>query len=100
MYAVGGTASRLAIIKNNLKSYEPSVLHGTVLTREEVRAYAEKLTAMTVEEIQASTIIKKSADVIGGGAALLWAVMNYFNVPRITVSESDNLEGYVLSILN
>ncbi|MDE7162702.1 MAG: hypothetical protein K2O44_01310 [Clostridia bacterium] len=100
MYAVGGTASRLAAIKRGITEYDAAALNGTVLTVEEVRTFAKELTAMPVEQIAATTICKKSADVIGGGAALLSAVMAHFNVQKIAVSESDNLEGYILSKLN
>ncbi len=97
MYAVGGTASRLAAIKHGIREYNAEVLHGTVLTVKEVENFSKLLTRMSVDEIRQTTICTKSADLIGGGAALLAAVMKNFNVKKITVSESDNLEGYVLS---
>lgn len=94
MMSVGGTASRLAAIKHDLKEYDPAVINGTCLTVDEVSAYAKRLTSMTAEEIRATTLITKSADLIGGGAALLAAVMTNFKIDSVTVSESDNLEGY------
>lgn len=92
---VGGTASRLAAVKNGLKQYDAAVIDGTTLSFDEVREFAEKFTVMSVEEIRATTLLTKSADLIGGGAALLAAVMKNFNIAEITVSESDNLEGYL-----
>lgn len=97
MYAVGGTASRLAAIKHGIREYNAEILHGTVLTVKEVENFSKLLTKMSVDEIRQTTICTKSADLIGGGAALLAAVMKNFNIRKITVSESDNLEGYVLS---
>ena len=97
IYAVGGTASRLAAIKHGVREYNAEVLHGTVLTAREVENFSKLLTKMSVDEIRQTTICTKSADLIGGGAALLAAVMENFNIKKITVSESDNLEGYVLS---
>ena len=97
MYAVGGTATRLAAIKHGIREYNAEVLHGTVLTAREVENFSKLLTRMSVDEIRQTTICTKSADLIGGGAALLAAVMNNFNIKKITVSESDNLEGYVQS---
>lgn len=99
MYAVGGTVSRLAAIKHGIREYNAEILHGTVLTVKEVENFSKLLTRMTVDEIRQMTICTKSADLIGGGAALLAAVMKNFNIRKITVSESDNLEGYVLSKL-
>ena len=66
----------------------------------EVENFSKLLTRMSVDEIRQTTICTKSADLIGGGAALLAAVMKNFNIRKITVSESDNLEGYVLSKLH
>ena len=97
IYAVGGTATRLAAIKHGIREYDAEILHGTHLTLREVESFSKLLTDMTVEEIRQTTICTKSADLIGGGAALLAAVMNNFNIKQITVSESDNLEGYVLT---
>ncbi len=95
MFAVGGTASRLAAIKHGIREYDSSILNGTQLTREEVFGFARTLTEMSVEEIKNSTICASSADLIGGGAALMGMVMEKFGAERVTVSESDNLEGYI-----
>ena len=97
--AIGGTASRLGAIKNNLTEYKSSVIDGTQLSLSEVEGYAEMLTSMPVEEIARTTICGKSAEVVGGGAALLAAVMAKLAISRVTVSESDNLEGYVAQAL-
>lgn len=96
--AIGGTASRLAAIKHGLREYTPSVTEGTPLTAEEVLHYAQELTTLPVEQIKANTICKRSADVIGGGAMLLYMVMKKFAVQTVYVSESDNLEGYALCV--
>lgn len=95
MYGVGGTASRLGAIKNGITQYSPDVINGTVLYKEEIFAYAERLVSMPVEEIKRTTICRSSADLIGGAAYLLASVMDKFNIERITVSESDNQEGYL-----
>ena len=100
MYAVGGTASRLASIKHDLKVYKPEILHGTTLTQDEVYAYASRLTTQSVEEIREQTICGSSAELIGGGAMLMYMVMKKLGVGSVTVSESDNLEGYIYSVIN
>ena len=98
MYAVGGTATRLAAIRYGITEYDAQALHGRALTLREVEHFSELLTQLSVEEIRRTTICTKSADLIGGGAALLAAVMKHFKVGEITVSDSDNLEGYALSL--
>ncbi|MGN1373415.1 MAG: hypothetical protein ACI4VK_05140 [Candidatus Coproplasma sp.] len=94
-YAVGGTASRLGALKHGLTVYEPQIIDGTKLSAEEIHGYARKLTAMPVESIKQTTICQNSADLIGGAACLMAMVMDRFAIENITVSESDNLEGYV-----
>ena len=52
---------------------------------------------LSVEEVRALNGMEpRRADVIGGGCLLLYNVMKRFGINDITVSESDNLEGYVL----
>ena len=99
-YAVGGTASRLACIKNGAMQYVSEVIHGTVLTVKELEKLTEYLTSAPVEEIRANTICTESADLVGGGTALLLAVMRNFGIEKVTVSDTDNLEGYLYSKLN
>lgn len=97
MYAIGGTATTIASVKHKLKAYNPAITHGTVLTQAEVYALAQKLLSLSVEEVRALDGMEpRRADVIGGGCLLLAAVMQKFSVPQITVSENDNLEGYII----
>lgn len=95
MYAIGGTATRLAAIKNNLTEYRPEINDGTVITLEEMYELADKLLTLSVEQIRATTICGSSAELVGGGCLLMAQVMQKFGIGRITVKESDNLEGYI-----
>lgn len=96
IYTVGGTASRLASIKHGLREYRPEITNGTQISLEELYGYADRLLTMPVEEIRATTICTTSADIVGGGCLLMYSVMKYFGIKKITVSESDNLEGYLM----
>lgn len=97
MYGVSGTATTLAALKQNLKKYDPYIVHGTVLTVDEVGALAEKLLGMTVEEIgRLGEVVVWRADVIAGASLFLYRLMQYLRIAKITVSESDNLEGYLI----
>ncbi len=94
--AIGGTATRLAAIKHNLLQYTPEVTDGTRFTVAELEKYADALLSTPVEIIRANTICTASAEVISGGCLLLSAVMKKFDISEISVSESDNLEGYII----
>lgn len=97
MYAIGGTATTLASVKHGLEVYDSSIIDGTVLYAEEILEIARRMVALPVEEVcKISGMEKNRADVIGGGCLLTYRVMKYFGIEKVTVSESDNLEGYVM----
>ncbi len=94
MFAIGGTASRLGSIVHKLKEYRPEITDGTNISLAKMQELADRLLTMSVEEIRATTICTNSADIVGGGCLLMLGVMKYFGAEQITVSESDNIEGY------
>lgn len=96
MRAIGGTATRLAAIKHNLLQYTPEVTDGTNFTVSELEKYADGLLSTSVEIIRANTICSASAEVIGGGCLLLAEIMKKLKIKSLTVSERDNLEGYII----
>ncbi|HIU61257.1 MAG TPA: hypothetical protein IAB69_01220 [Candidatus Coproplasma excrementigallinarum] len=97
MYGVGGTATSLAAIFLGLEKYDPNVVDGTVLTTKWLGEEADKLLLLTPEQRKSvKGMDVRRADVIAGGCLLLYSILNKFGADRITVSESDNLEGYVL----
>lgn len=97
MYGVSGTATTLAALKHGLKVYDPNVTHGTVLYLSEVQNYADMLLSTPVKDIEKLlTVDSRRADIIGGGSLFLAEIMKKFKIDKITVSESDNLEGYLL----
>ena len=97
LYAIGGTATTLAALTLGLERYDSQKITGTVITREKMKAFAEKLLSMTVEEIAALPCMPTGrADVLAGGTVLLSVLMGELNVAKITVSDRDNLEGYAI----
>ena len=97
IYGVSGTATTLAALKHGLKEYDASVVQGTRLAVEEVENYAVNLLNTPVSDIcKMLTVDERRADIIGGGALLLARLMQKLKVNGITVSDSDNLEGFVM----
>lgn len=97
MYAIGGTATSLAALYHELDKYDPAVVNGTVLTRDWLGGMADRLLSLTVEERKLLRGMEaRRADVIAGGCLLMYSILARYGADRITVSESDNLEGYVL----
>lgn len=97
MYGIGGTATSLAALFHGLAAYDPKVVDGTVLTRGWLGDEAQKLLSLTVEQRKALPGMDvRRADVIAGGCLLLYNILARFGGDELTVSESDNLEGYVM----
>ena len=96
MYAIGGTATRLAAVRHNLTEYAPEITDGTVLNLSEVDNLATWLLTEDVEHIKATTICAQSSEIMGGGTLLLSAIMRALNIAEVTVSERDNLEGFII----
>lgn len=97
MFGISGTATTLAAVKHKLSEYDPTIVHGTELTAREVGAFAEKFLSMSVDEIkQLGGAVVWRADVIAGASLFLYRLMQYMNISQMTVSENDNLEGYLI----
>ncbi len=97
LYAIGGTATTLAALELGLTQYCSEKVTGTVITDARMRAIADKLSAMTVAEIEALPCMPKGrADVITGGAVLLSVLMQRLDIQKLIVSDRDNLEGYAI----
>lgn len=95
-YAIGGTAGTIVAITEKMEKYDPTITHGYKLKKEVVEYWKEKMKNMTVDEIKAlKGIDVKRAEIIEGGVNLLLAVMDMLKIDEITVSENDNLEGFV-----
>ena len=95
---LAGTVTSLAARDAGLSKYDPSVTDGYVLARERVLAMHEELCALPLEGRAPLLLEPQRAGVILGGSIVLVEVMRYFDLPQITVSERDILDGLVASI--
>lgn len=93
--AIGGTATALASADLRLKRYDPAAVHGhrlsypalaNLLAEFEAGGIVEKFPAVTPERAQ----------IILYGALIYECLMRRYDIPEITVSETDNCEGYLL----
>ncbi len=101
MYAIGGTATTMASVALGLERYDPALIDGCKVTLRDAERMAADFLSMPVEEIKkVKGMEPRRADVIGGGCLLMCEIMKMLGLSRVTVSERDNLEGYVLSRLS
>lgn len=96
VYAVGGTASTLASLKLGSKHYDPALLQNCLLPFGWVEKTASELLSMTKEKRSHLRGMEKDrADIIAGGALLLFMLMKKLSLSELRFSDRDNLEGYL-----
>jgi len=95
---LAGTVTSLAARDAGLPRHDPSVTDGYVLSRERVLALHEQLLALPAAGRARLLLEPQRASVILGGSIVLVEVMRYFDLPRITASERDILDGLVASL--
>ena len=97
---VAGTVTSLAAIDLGLKRYDPKLVHGSELTRDEVAGLYHRLARMSLPEREALPALPPGrADVIVAGCAILTRVMSWWSFPSVRVSEKDILDGLALELV-
>ena len=97
IYGIGGTATTIAAQVLGLTEYDSAKVTGSVITVDEMRKQADRLSKMSVEEIAKLPCMPKGrADVLSGGAVWLAVLMEELGIPKMIVSDRDNLEGYAI----
>jgi len=92
----GGTFTTMAAMVKEIPWTARTHMHGTRVTREEIRDVGEKLAGMPLEErIRLPGLQPGRADIVVHGICILLAVMDRFGIGTITVSEWGNLDGYL-----
>lgn len=97
VFAIGGTATSLGALALGLMRYDPQKVDGYVLTAEKLDKLIDGIFARSPEEIAAQSCLPlRRAEIVGGGAVLIREAMRLLELEQLTVSERDNLEGYLL----
>lgn len=95
--AVAGTPTALVAVKLGLVPYDPQVVHGSTLTRDDAVLLLNRLANIPLERRrQLPGLEPERADVIVPGAAILLEVMDFFGLASVVVSESDILDGIAI----
>ena len=100
LVGLAGTVSTLASLELDLAEYDRERIHHSVLTRAGVGRWCDILGGETVaERAKRPPIPAGREDVIFGGALVLREVMDRFCLDDCIVSESDILDGLVMSMV-
>jgi exopolyphosphatase/guanosine-5'-triphosphate,3'-diphosphate pyrophosphatase len=101
MIGLAGTVSTLAALTLGLARYERARIHHTVLSRDQVDEWLERLaTEDRRARLARPGMVEGRADVIVGGVLVLAAVMAGFERGSCLVSEDDILDGIVAGLLS
>ncbi len=96
---VGGTFTSLSAIVLGLETYDRSLVHGSVMTLDDLGRMVELLASMTVAETSGIPSLDPArAGVILGGAVVAEAALRRSGRDDVVVSETDILDGIALSL--
>ncbi|UNC90713.1 Ppx/GppA phosphatase family protein [Candidatus Contubernalis alkaliaceticus] len=94
LIGVGGTITSLASIKQELKVYDSTKVHGFILTVKEISDILTRLCSVKEEDRQKFIGLQpQRADVIVAGTAIILAFMKQLHFHQVMVSEGDLLLG-------
>lgn len=99
LVGLAGTVTTLSMLAHGWATYDPRLVHHSVLTLRTVETWTERLAAETVAGREAHAgMVEGREDVIVGGALVLREAMRRFGFPRCVVSESDILDGLIAGL--
>jgi exopolyphosphatase / guanosine-5'-triphosphate,3'-diphosphate pyrophosphatase len=94
---LGGAVTNLAAVKHGLAMYDPDVIQGTVLDREEIDRQIELYRTRTADERrQIVGLQPKRAEVILAGACVVRTVLEKLGSPSLTVSDRGLRHGLLV----
>ena len=98
LVGLAGTVVNMAAVEIGLAAYDRSATHHFVLTKDAAEDVFRTLATETVEDRKHNPGLDVGrADVIVGGACILVSIMRNFGFDECLVSESDILDGLILS---
>lgn len=99
LVGVAGTATTLAALHLGLDAYREEAIHGTVVPRQALARWSERLAGMRAgERAQLGPVQPGREDVLHGGALVLARVLERYELDALTVSEADGLDGLAASL--
>ncbi len=100
LVGLAGTVTTMAAVELGLQTYDRDRIHHFVLTRAAAEDVFRTLATEPREARRFNPGLEEGrVDVIVGGALILVAIMRFFDFDGCLVSESDILDGLVMSLL-
>lgn len=97
---IGGTVTTLTAIALELENYDRKKVHNYQLQIREIEEMIYRFENLNNDERKKIIGLQpKRADIILAGSKILYEILNSLDVKIITISEFDNLEGYIFDQL-
>ena len=97
LVGMGGAITNLTAVMHRMATYDPDVVQGSVLDREEVDRQIERYRSLDVEPRRSIVGLQpKRADVILAGACIVRTVLDKLDQPSLTVSDRGLRHGVLL----
>ena len=101
LVGIGGTVTTMAAVSHKMARYDPEVIQGSVLSREEVLRQIEAYSSKTVaQRCEMHGLQPKRADVILAGACVLQVIMDRLGADELIVSDRGLRHGLAWERLN
>ena len=100
LVGLAGTVTTMGAMVLDLETYDPDILHGSIITGDDVERVTDRLMTMSREQRAALPFMHPGrVDVIGGGALILSEICRRVPVSQVVVSEHDILDGIALELM-
>lgn len=96
---MGGTVTSMGAVKHKMVKYDPDVIQGSVLTREDIAQQIAQYSAKTVaQRREIPGLQPKRADVILAGACILQDIIDRLHVNHLTISDRGLRHGLAFDL--
>ena len=97
---LGGTITTLSALEYNIYPYDPSKIHGSILKRESIKKWLNKLANMKISERKKIPQIEdRRAEAIVSGILMFDRILDHFKKDEIIVSDWGLKHGLMVSVI-
>jgi len=97
---MGGTVTSMGAVKHKMVKYNPDIIQGSTLTKEDVQEQVDSYAARTVEQRRELPGLQpKRAGTILAGACILKDILARLDAPQLTISDRGLRHGLAFDLL-
>ena len=98
---MGGTVTSMGAVKHKMVKYNPDIIQGSTLTKEDVQEQVDTYAARTIEQRRELPGLQpKRAGTILAGACILKTILQRLDADKLTISDRGLRHGLAFDLLN